>query len=83
MSGDCSNGESKDVLCNSVKREDRHQEAGDKDMGRDERLNTAVLRLLQHAGGGNSPLEMADLEAQAEEVRSDCSRPSQDSVSSI
>jgi len=52
-------------------------------MGRGERLNIAVLRLLQHAGGESSPLEMADLEAQVEEVRSDCSRPSQDSVSSI
>jgi hypothetical protein len=83
MSGDYSNGESMDVLCNSVKPEDRLQEAGDKDMGRGERLNTAVLQLLQHAGGGSSRLEMADLEVQVEEVQSDCSRPSQDFVSSI
>jgi hypothetical protein len=83
VSGDCSNDESKDVLCSSVRREDRHQGARGKDMGRGERLNTAVLRLQQRAGGGSSPLEMGDLGALEEEVRSDYSRPSQDSVSSI
>jgi hypothetical protein len=83
MSGDCSNGGSKGVLCSSVRREDHHQEAGDKDMGRGGRPNTKVLRLQQRAGGGNSLRGTADLEAQAEEVRLDYSRPSRDSVSSI
>lgn len=82
VSDDCSSDGSTGVRCSPVRLGGRHLGVGGTDMGRDERPSTADPRPLRRAGDENSPLEMADLEAQAEEGQSDCSRPYPDSASS-